>query len=411
MNKRYDVIITGARCAGATLAIYLAKAGFEVLLVDSATFPSDTLSTNTFFNNTAALLREIGVLDQLVETNVTPVQTIKFQFEDTVIEGPIPKVDGEDTAYCIRRTYLDHILLKQAKKHRNITVIEGFRVTDLIYDGERVTGMRGEDGAKRKQEYRASLVVGADGRNSKIRRLVNSELKLSSPSAVTIYFGYFSGISHDSVPKFEVYKRDDKMAILFPTNDDLYVVTVNFPLEDKNLIDKFKNDPENTIRQFLRDYFPNTTIGNRIEHSTLIEPIKGLIGYNNYWYQGMGNGWALVGDAICFKDPAMAQGIHDAIQGARILADILIKNNGQINEWEKIAEDYQKSMEAEFMVRFYMGCELSKNEKITEQQDAIHKIISTHPSVIEKFFGIYNYANEPADFEEELNRIIQSISS
>nr|WP_263327731.1 NAD(P)/FAD-dependent oxidoreductase [Neobacillus sp. Marseille-Q6967] len=411
MNKSYDVIITGARCSGSTLAIYLAKAGFEVLLADRATFPSDTLSTNTFFNNTVALLREIGVMDSLVETHVTPVETIKFQFEDTVIEGPIPKVYGEDTAYCIRRTYLDHILLKQAKKHKNITVIEGFRVTDLIYDGERVTGMKGEDGAKRQQEYRASLVVGADGRNSKIRRLVNSELKLSSPSAVTIYFGYFSGISHDSVPKFEVYKRDDKMAILFPTNDDLYVVTVNFPLEDKKLIDKFKNDPENSIRQFLRDYFPNTTIGNRIKHSTLIEPIKGLIGYDNYWYQGMGNGWALVGDAICFKDPAMAQGIHDAIRGARILADILIKNNGQINEWEKIAEDYQKSMEAEFMVRFYMGCELSKNEKITEQQDAIHKIISTHPSVIEKFFGIYNYANEPADFEEELNRIIQSISS
>ena len=94
MNKTYDVIITGARCAGSTLAIYLAKAGFHVLLVDQSTFPRDTLSTHTFFNNTVALLREIGVMDKLLETKAPPVRDIKFQFEDTVIEGLIPEVDG-----------------------------------------------------------------------------------------------------------------------------------------------------------------------------------------------------------------------------------------------------------------------------------------------------------------------------
>lgn len=411
MNKSYDVIITGARCAGSTLAIQLAESGFQVLLVDRATFPSDTLSTNTFFNNTTAILREMGVLDQLLETNVTPVQTIKFQFEDTVIEGPIPAVDDEDTAYCIRRTHLDHILLNHAKSNKNIKVIEGYRVTDVIYDGETVIGVRGEDRSKIVQEYRARLVVGADGRNSKIRKLVKSQLKIISPSSIAIYFGYFSGIHHDSVPKFEVYKRKDKMAILFPTNDHLYVVVANFPLENKTLLENFKEDPESSFRQFIDDHFPNTTLSYRLKASKLTEPIKGLIGYDNYWYQGMGAGWALVGDSICFKDPAMAQGIHDAIRGAQILANILIKNNNwQTNQWETVAGEYQQSMEKEFMIRFYMGCELSKNEIITEQQDAINKIISTHPSAIEKFLGIYNYANEPVDFEKELQRIIGNFS-
>lgn len=410
MNNSFDVIITGARCAGSTLGYYLAQEGFKVLLVDRATFPSDTLSTNTFFNNTVALLREIGVMDQLLETNVTPIRTIKFQFEDTVIEGPIPEVQGENTAYCIRRTYLDHILLQNAKKQNNITVIEGFRVTDVVYDGEKVIGVKGEDRLNGKQEYRAGLVVGADGRNSVVRKLVNSPLKISSPSTVAVYFGYFTGIPHDTAPKFEVYKREDKMAILFPTNHDSYVTVANFPLENKNLIDSFKVDPENRLRRFFSDNFPYTTISQRIKDAELTEPIRGLIGYDNYWYQGMGNGWALVGDALCFKDPAMAQGIHDAIRGARILANILIKNHCQINQWENIADDYQTLMEKEFMVRFYIGCELSKNEPITEHQDAVNRIISTHPSVTEKFLGIYNYANEPADFEIELKRIIESVS-
>ncbi|MFJ8267237.1 NAD(P)/FAD-dependent oxidoreductase [Peribacillus asahii] len=410
MNKNYDVIIVGARCAGATLAISLAEAGFQVLLLDRATFPSDTLTTNTFFNNTTAIFREIGVLDQLLETNVTPVQTIKFQFEDTVIEGPIPKVDGEDTAYSIRRKYLDHILLQHAKTKENIKMIEGIRVTEVIYDGETIIGVRGEDLEKQKQEFRAQLVVGADGRNSRIRKLVNSELKISSPASTAVYYSYFSGIQHDSVPKFEVYKRKDKMAIFFPTNDDLYVLVINFPLENKSLLDQFKTVPENSFRTFLINNFPNTSIADRVKESQLTESIKGLIGYENYWYQGMGKGWALVGDAICFKDPAMAQGIHDAIYGARILADKLIKNDLQTIQWEKVAVDYQNEMEKEFMVRFHMGCELSKNEPITEQQDMVNRIIGAHPSVVEKFLGIYNYANEPADFEEELKRIIASIS-
>ncbi|USK62344.1 NAD(P)/FAD-dependent oxidoreductase [Peribacillus asahii] len=408
MDKNYDVIISGGRCAGATLAIYLAKAGFQVLLVDRATFPSDTLSTNTFFNNTVALLREIGVMDELLKTNVTPVNTIKFQFEDAVIEGAIPEVDGEDTGYCIRRTHLDYILLQHAKSQESITVIEGFRVTDVIHNDETVIGLRGQDRFNRKQEYRASLVVGADGRNSTIRKLVNSKLKMSSPSTAAIYFGYFSEFQHDSVPKFEVYKRNDKVAILFPTNDDVYVVVGNFPLENKSLMASFKEEPENSLRELLTNHFPNTTIGTRLKDAKLVEPIKGLLGYDNYWYQGMGKGWAIVGDAISFKDPAMAQGIHDAICGARILANILIENGCQPNQWDNIAEEYQKSMEAAFMARYYIGCELSKNEPISEEQDAVNKLISVHPSVIEKFLGIYNYANEPADFEKGLFRIMES---
>ena len=92
------------------------------------------------------------------------------------------------------------------------------------------------------------------------------------------------------------------------------------------------------------------------------------------------------------------------------MADKLIKNDSQTIQWEKVAVDYQNEMEKEFMVRFHMGCELSKNKPITEQQDMVNKIIGAHPSAVEKFLGIYNYANEPADFEEELKRIIASIS-
>ena len=42
----HDAIVIGARCAGSPTAMLLARRGFKVLLVDKATFPSDTISTH-----------------------------------------------------------------------------------------------------------------------------------------------------------------------------------------------------------------------------------------------------------------------------------------------------------------------------------------------------------------------------
>ncbi|MBU8918313.1 NAD(P)/FAD-dependent oxidoreductase [Bacillus sp. FJAT-29953] len=406
MDKKFDVIITGARCAGSSLAIYLAKEGFQVLLIDRSSFPSDTLSTHTFFNNTTALFREMGVLEKLLETNAPPVKDIKFQFEDTTIEGKIPEVLGEENCYCIRRTFLDHTLFEHAKSLKGVTVLEGFRVTDIIRQNGAIVGIKGTDSNGLDQEFIADIIVGADGRNSTIRRLTDSKQKLRVPAKVGIYYGYFRNFNNDLVPKFEVHKVKDNTAILFPTNDDLCTVVGIFPLDNKAFIQNLKNKPEESLRSLLTEGFPNTTIGSRLKQATLVEPIKGILGYENFWNTGMGNGWALVGDAVCFKDPSMAQGIHDAVYGAKILSGILVKYKNQYQQWQKISEEYQKSLEDEFMVRFYMGCEISKNERISEQQDAINKLISAHPKAVEKFLGIYNYANEPADLEKELMGIM-----
>jgi len=45
----YDVIVIGARCAGAPTALLLARKGYRVLLVDKAAFPSDCLGQDPRF--------------------------------------------------------------------------------------------------------------------------------------------------------------------------------------------------------------------------------------------------------------------------------------------------------------------------------------------------------------------------
>jgi hypothetical protein len=53
-----DAVIVGARCAGSTLAIELAGRGWDVVMVDRDTFPSDTISTHMMFPNTLARLEQ-----------------------------------------------------------------------------------------------------------------------------------------------------------------------------------------------------------------------------------------------------------------------------------------------------------------------------------------------------------------
>jgi len=52
----HDVIVVGARCAGSSTAMLLARQGFKVLLVDRAAFPSDTISTHILWPHGAEIL-------------------------------------------------------------------------------------------------------------------------------------------------------------------------------------------------------------------------------------------------------------------------------------------------------------------------------------------------------------------
>src|SRR4029079_15824258 len=109
MTDSYDVIIVGARCAGAPTAMLLARQGHRVLLVDHATFPSDTVSTHVIHAPGVAALHRWGLLDSVIASGAPPVDSYSFDFGPITISGtPLP-CDGFTTAYAPRRTILDKI--------------------------------------------------------------------------------------------------------------------------------------------------------------------------------------------------------------------------------------------------------------------------------------------------------------
>src|SRR5262249_24119342 len=116
MNTDHDVIVVGARCAGSPTAMLLARRGHRVLLLDRATFPSDTLSTHVITPAGVAALDRWGLLDEGLATGCPPMEMWSFDFGPLSLRGTPPPVEGHSTTYAPRRLLLDQLLVEAARR-------------------------------------------------------------------------------------------------------------------------------------------------------------------------------------------------------------------------------------------------------------------------------------------------------
>jgi flavin-dependent dehydrogenase len=113
----HDAIIVGARCAGASTAMLLARKSYRVLLVDRSTFPSDLiLSTHLVWPAGIAQLDRWGLLDELVRTGCPPIDKGLVDLGSFTVEGRFPPTDGVSAAYAPRRRELDGLLVEAATR-------------------------------------------------------------------------------------------------------------------------------------------------------------------------------------------------------------------------------------------------------------------------------------------------------
>ena len=146
MSTQYDAIVVGARCAGSPTAMLLARKGYRVLLVDRATFPSDTTSTHLVHPPGVASLWRWGLLDRITATGCPPIHTYAFDFGAFTIAGA-PGDGDAPVAYGPRRTVLDKVLVDAASE-AGAEVRVGFSVEEVVVDGGRVSGIRGRGGGR-----------------------------------------------------------------------------------------------------------------------------------------------------------------------------------------------------------------------------------------------------------------------
>ncbi|MDX3536038.1 NAD(P)/FAD-dependent oxidoreductase [Streptomyces sp. MB09-01] len=306
----YDVIVVGARCAGAPLAMLLARTGHSVLLLDRASFPSDTLSTHWILRPGVELLASWGLEDRLAATGCPPIDQLRVDFGSTVLSGTPTAANGPATTYAPRRSVLDALLVDAARE-AGAEVREGSSVRDVVWENGVVAGVRGQDARGVPFAERARLVVGADGRGSTIARAVGAPVtKDRGPLAATLY-GYWSHVPADGA---ETFVRPGLGASLWPTHDGLTVVALTLPRTD------FLAHRSGSERLYLDTLDRLPELRARMHGGRLAEPVRAAGLLRNFFRLPHGPGWALAGDAGQHKDPIGAHGISDAFTDADSLA-------------------------------------------------------------------------------------------
>jgi 2-polyprenyl-6-methoxyphenol hydroxylase-like FAD-dependent oxidoreductase len=309
----HDVIIVGARCAGAATALLLARRGVRVLLVDRAVFPSDTVSTHLLHPTGVARLRSWGLLDPLVAGGCPPIDTISFRAgEDLVLRGAPYACDGIALSLAPRRTVLDAMLVDAAVA-AGAEVREGASFQRVVWEDGRVVGA--EFGGRSAFVERAALVVGADGRHSAVARQVGARVIRDAGTFGCQFYGYWQGLPDVGT---QIFVGGGQAVLAYPTHGGDHLVLVGWPHA------RFAEAKQDIDRHFLAAVAASAPgVAEYLTDDARSGPISGSGDLGNYVRESAGPGWALVGDAATAKDPVTAQGIGDAFAQAQSLADRL----------------------------------------------------------------------------------------
>ena len=313
MGTDRDVVVVGARCAGAATAMLLAGRGHRVLMVDRARFPSEVPQGHFIHRHGPRRLARWGLLDAIVASGSPPITTLTTHFGDFPLVARELVTDGLPWGCGPRRRVLDQLLVNAAVG-AGAELCEGFVVEDVVRDGDAVAGVRGRIlGASSTVEVHARLTIGADGKRSRIARAVGATSLAALAPLTCCYFSYWSGLPEAGM-EYHILK-ERRAVFAFPTSDRLVAVFIMFPIEE---FAQVRADIEGSFRAVFRRMGP---LGQLLLEARREERYFGTADLPNFVRKPFGPGWALVGDAGCHKDPYQALGVCDALRDAELLAE------------------------------------------------------------------------------------------
>jgi 2-polyprenyl-6-methoxyphenol hydroxylase-like FAD-dependent oxidoreductase len=308
-----------------------------VLVVDRATFPSDTLSTHQVQLPGVARLARWGVLDAVLAAGTPLTRDVRFDQGDAVITGRYPAYQGVEAMCSPRRTLLDRVLVDAARA-AGAEIRENFAVEEILGDGQ-VTGIRGQEKGAPAVTEQARLVIGADGKHSLVAKAVDARAYRARPPRSMAFYTYWADVPvRDGSPAGtgEIYGRPGCVAAAWPTNDGLLMTYLAWPAAR---FDEFRRDVEGN---FLRT-LDAVGLGERIRAGRRAERFRGTPDLPSYLRQPHGPGWALVGDAGLLLDPITGQGISHAFRDAELLAGAVADGLGGIRPLAEALRRYHRA--------------------------------------------------------------------
>ena len=373
----YDAIIVGARCAGASTAMLLARRGHKVLLVDRTTFPSDIPHGHFLHRGGPARLKRWGLLDRVAATGAPAITAMTTDYGDFPLSDRDILVEGAPLGYGPRRHAIDQILVEAAVE-AGAELRTGFSVQDYIGDGTRITGIRGREGPTGALVTEQALVtIGADGRNSRLARTVAPRVRRD----LTAHLLVFLLLERDTE------RRDRAVCPGKPGHHRL-------PLgrwAARRLRRLARGSPSPGASghraHFMEAVHAVPALAGRIRAGQQEERFFGASDLPNFLRRPYGPGWALVGDAGCHKDPFLALGMCDAFRDAELLAealdDGLIAGSRRMNE---ALADYHRERDIATLPAYRLNLHLARTMTLPAEMMSLRAAVRGDAEATRRYF-------------------------
>ena len=355
-----DVVVVGARCAGAATAMLLGRLGYRVTVVERGRIPSDTLSTHGLARGGVVQLARWGLLDQVLASGAPALRQVMFRADDVEEVRTVRPRAGVDHLVAPRRYILDGILADAATA-AGATIHTGLTATGVVTAADgRVQGVKARTADGAAVTLTARVVVGADGVRSRVAELVGSTVRERHPVDSATFYAYVGGVPWRCL-EFHVGEFADGRvgyAGVFPTHHGQACVWVCCPAARVGGLRGAAVEP---FLRLLATVSP--TLAARARTGQVMVPVRGAVRLPNQIRRATGPGWALVGDAGYHRDPITGHGITDAFRDAELLTRAVDEHlRGDADD----LSGYETARDAALRETFDLTCAMSRYPQLDE---------------------------------------------
>jgi geranylgeranyl reductase family protein len=334
----YDVIVIGGGPSGSTAAMYLGKAGKNVLLVDKVDFPRDKVCGDAQGRKAAGIMKELGIYEEYTQLPGQKIYGIRLSSPNgTQVDVDVESRDKPAPGYVHKRRIFDNFLFQNAKKFATVKITT---VTDLIIENNYVKGVVCADNDGRKEEYRAKIVLAADGANSTVAAKfgLNTNPLDHFIVATRQYYKGVKGMS-DRIEIHMIKSLIPGYFWIFPLPNGEANVGLGMIVKD------MRSKNVNLKEAMLKEIKENPLFAKRFEDA---EPVEDVRGWNlpvaSYHRKCYGPGFLMLGDAASLIDPLSGEGVGNAMISSKIGAQVALEAMQKNDYSEKFLKKYDEQL-------------------------------------------------------------------